>query len=304
MKENSFELGLDSHGQDPNLLGGNVLQVDYKTLGEFGLGKGSVGEGTVVTPELSEKFSRILSGEFDDDISQDSIASICIDERFYEDGTRSLLPRSAGGPVGNAHAHDIAQTTASSTEIEIVKSNTAALTKGNEGVSAHGDNHGPCGCGQTNKAQERHQEISDSRENLGSALNALGYQITPERIQEYGSNAKARVEQGDYFAKDRASVLDASRDSGAGFEELVGDHDGQFILIKTKPGKTPEMQKVKEELGVSGFVVHAWAFPKTAEALNSSGYQEETDRTVETLALLNLATASILCHEDIPVIVD
>jgi len=134
---------------EPNILGGNVLKTEHPTLGELGLGKGVVGEGFVLTPEKKEAFRRIESGEFDVEIA-DTIASICADERFDENGNRSTLPRHVGGAAGNAHAHDLAlgEFNIAQSEKDIVAQDTAKVAKEEEGATVHGDTHSNCGCGE------------------------------------------------------------------------------------------------------------------------------------------------------------
>jgi len=291
--------------KEPNMLGGNVLKAEYPTLGDMGLGRGSVGEGFILTPALAEVFLGIESGDFDEDIP-DTISKICIDERFEENGVRSLSPRNSGGPVGVAHAHDLAMGAINNdqNEEDIVRQDIEKLVAKEEGVCAHGDDHSACGCGFIKLVKDINIEVKNEISKLVDMANRrLGYEISDEQEEAIRSKAEFRDGQEDFYAEDRATVSSISTDAGAGYEGLVGPHDAQVIIWETEEGKSPDMVRLFEETGVKGFVIHAWAFGETAKVVNVTGYDEESDLTAKVLALNNLATLSVLCSSDMPIIV-
>ncbi len=272
-------------------------KTGYPTLGELGLGKGSINEGFVLTDDKREIFERIASGEFDVEYP-DTVASICIDERFTADGTRPPLPRTAGGPAGVAHAVDLVNENGSESEVDVVKDVTSLLVDVEPGVCVHGDNHSECGCGETNKTREIQEELVENIANIVNIPNAaLGYQITQSEAGLYVANATSRLENSDFFADPRKDATNAGVEAGAGNEMLVGPHDGEFI-IWSRDRKGPDVQKIFEATGLKGFIVHEWSFGKTAEALS-----RDVETTKKILTVWNLATASVLCSADMPVII-
>jgi len=133
--------------------------------------------------------------------------------------------------------------------------------------------------------------------------NSFRINVSDDQKNSIANKASLRVNNGDFFAEDRSSVLDTSENSGAGKEILDGSHDAELIIWETEKGRSIDMTQVYEELGVKAFVIHAWSFKKTAEVLNITGYSEETELTEIALAMLDLATLSVLCSSDVPIMV-
>ena len=293
------------HSQDPSLQNGNIITVKYTTLAEMGLGSGSIGSD--LNPELKQNqeiYRQIINGKFAVD-ADSSIAGICIDERLQAGGIRSNIPRSAGGPAGAAHSLDTAlgSLNKGQNEKSIVESVTEKLAEFESGVCVHGDTHGECGCGAVANSPQIYQAIAEKSQEIAEVLSTLGYAFDSNDIEAIRDKADFRVRQEGFFAERRADILEISQEAGAGYETLEGDHGAMAIVWLTKEGESFDAEKFYKETGKQVFVVHAWAFKETAKRINLTGNEEETKRTELALAIYNLATASVLCHGNMPVLV-
>ncbi len=308
---------MEKEGLDPNMTKGNVLLAEeVPTLQVFGLGnmEGGVGADIILSAELLTKFERILSGEFQIESTSDT-AELCVDERHEINAAPRNSARSAGGPVGNAHAHDLAVGNLNENEDELAVVSSASKKQQAAGANVlpHTDDHSSCGCGQCMKASLVYETIAKNIDNVSAAVNALSGvssekglsspSITSEDALALSNKAQLRLNQQFYFAEDRASVLAAATGPEGKIEMLTGPHDAQVALWVSTPGKTEDVKRISDELGINCFVANPWSFRKTAESLNVTGYEGETTLTEKALATLNVATLSVLCSNKMPVLV-
>ena len=308
---------MERSGFDPSSMGGDVLtELEIVTLDKFGLGQaeGGVGADIVLTPELLAGFERIKSGEFT--IEATSVtAEICVDERPSLDGSPRNAARSAGGPVGSAHAHDLARGSEneSDNEIGVVAKVTRRLRENGSSAKPHTDDHSSCGCGQCAQAERVYQTVLDKSDSIMSAVNALSDaseklgssspKIEPSVMKGISRKAGYRLGQVDFFAEDRYSVLASATGGSEEMEVLTGGHEARAAVWASEPGKTIDSARVAHELGIEVFIANPWSFAETARYMNVSGYEEETIATEASLAAVNVATLSVLCSGKMPVLV-
>lgn len=295
-------------GEDPNLMGGNIVQlIECPTLGQFNLGRGSIGAEDrldLTSPENQAMLERIKDGEFHREVS-DTLPVICIDGRFDKDGRRIDGPASAGATAGLAYAKDLSASSlqpAAEKEVDLIGSTVSKLSQAGHRTSVHGDNHGPCGCGACAKAPEIYGEIAKGADSIHAAVAALGFTLSSEQKAAMTARAQERVNN-NFFAADRKEVLDKAEEAGAEYEGLVDAHLEQLIIMNTQSGTRIDTAAIREALGIEVFVVDAWAFAGAAEAMNETGFSEEIDATTKALAVYNVATADALCAPSMPILV-
>lgn len=295
--------------QDPNLYGGNVLKTSFNTLGDFGLGIGSIGpeNRTDIDPEVvKDMYERIVAGEFLVSIEA-VVPAGCVDGRVGGGGTRIPLPSAAGGTLSIVYGRDLADPgyLVDKTETELVEQTVNELQEKGHKTGVHGDDHGPCGCGACAKAREVYQHISDKADVLVNVSEKYGITISDQEKSHIVERANLRLANDSFFAGDRKSILDKAREKGAAYEELCKDHFELAVAINTQPGKTIDRAKIMEVFGdqYEVFVVDVWSFANGASEVNLSGYSEDADRTVKAMVMQNFATASVLGHSSLPILV-
>lgn len=313
---------MEREGFDPTAMAGNRTVETLPTLENFGLGQveGGVGADILQTPELLHSLERIKSGEFTID-AEPGLG--CIDERPDANGFGRNQARNAGGPTGVGHAHDLATPVGLNghqTEMEVLVSDSRRLEENGRNASPHTDDRSDCGCGQINKAEAEYQLVRDNIDSLAQAVNALADaadgvggqspRIDTASADALRAKAEMRLGQEKFFTENRRELLDSVQEaSGGRVETLVGAHLARAVVWVTQPGKTVDTARIAQELGSEDdgafevFVVNSWNFKNEAAAVNSTGYPDETELTEKGLAAINVATASVLCSNKMPILV-
>jgi len=172
-------------------------------------------------------------------------------------------------------------------------------------VGAHGDDHGPCGCGACAQCLAIFEHIAEDLRDIAKLAEGLGVPVTPENQEIVVDNARHTLENG-FFVPERSDTLVTARESGAKYEELAGPHGELFLGINTIPGTTISRERIREEFGPGYdlFVADAWSLSNVANVpgFNNTGYSEEADRITQAGVVYNLATASQLGHESLPIV--
>ncbi|WP_293005006.1 cadmium-containing carbonic anhydrase [Nitrosomonas sp.] len=282
--------------------------TQYITLSQFNLGTGSIGPGNrndIDQNVLNQMYHAIASGLFNVPVNN-SIPEICVDGRTNKNGYRKSAPCAAGGTLSIVYGGDLGSNSAA-TDINEVQLTTQTINKLKEKghqAGVHGDDHSDCGCGACSKAPTIYQHITEHINDLASLTNQLGINITESEKDSIVQQAKNRLNQAGFFAENRASVVQAAQDSGADYEELVGQHNELGIALNTRVGTTVDRSAIRSKYGpqYDMFVVDAWTFGNAAKDINSTDNEADEQRIAKAITLQNVATASVLGHGSLPII--
>ncbi|PTQ86969.1 cadmium-containing carbonic anhydrase [Nitrosomonas ureae] len=282
--------------------------AQHITLGQFNLGIGSIGpdnRNDIDRKVLNEMYQAIASGLFNVPVNG-SVPEICVDGRTNKSGYRKSAPCAAGGTLSIVYGGDLGSNSAA-TDINEVQLTTQTINKLKEKgrqAGVHGDDHSDCGCGACSKAPTIYQHITERINDLVSLTSQLGINITGSEKESIVQQAKNRLNQAGFFAENRASIIQAAQDTGASYEELVGQHNELGIALNTRVGTTVDRSAIRSKYGpqYDVFVVDAWAFGNAAKDINSTTNEEDEQRIAKAITLQNVATASILGHGSLPII--
>ncbi|PSJ17658.1 cadmium-containing carbonic anhydrase [Nitrosomonas supralitoralis] len=282
--------------------------VQYITLGQFNLGLGSIGPDNrkdIDQNVLNQMYRAIASGLFNVPVNN-SVPEICVDGRTNKSGYRKSAPCAAGGTLSIVYGSDLGSNSlaADINEVQLTTQTINKLQEKGRQTGVHGDDHSDCGCGACSKAPTIYQHITERINDLASLTNQLGINITESEKESIVQQAKNRLSQADFFAENRASVVQAAQDTGADYEELVGQHNELGIAINTRTGTTVDRSAIRSKYGpqYDMFVVDAWTFGNAAKDINSTGNEADEQRIAKAITLQNVATASILGHGSLPII--
>ncbi len=282
--------------------------VQYITLGQFNLGIGSIGpdnRNDIDQNVLNQMYHAIASGLFNVPVNN-SVPEICVDGRTNKSGYRKSAPCAAGGTLSIVYGSDLGSNSAAAdtNEVQLTTQTINKLQEKGHQTGVHGDDHSDCGCGACSKAPTIYQHITERISDLASLANQLGINITESEKESIVQQAKNRLSQPDFFAENRASVVQAAQDTGADYEELVGQHNELGIAINTRAGTTVDRSAIRSKYGpqYDMFVVDAWTFGKAAKDINSTGNEADEQRIAKAITLQNVATASVLGHGSLPII--
>lgn len=283
-------------------------QSNYHTLGTFNLGFGAIGPAnrTDIDPiALNDMYQSIASGKFNI-IVKGSVPSICVDGRCDKDGMREAAPSAAGGTLSIVYGSDLGggATPSDNSELKLATRISDTLKSKGHAIGVHGDDHSNCGCGACAKVKNIYQHIAEKMNDIVSMTSQYGINVSPSERDSIVQQAKNRLNQTDFFAEDRSSVLNHAQECGSMYEELVGAHNELGIALNTRPGTTIDRSAIRAKYGpqYDMFVVDAWTFTNAAKEVNSSGDPMDTERIAKAIALQNVATASVLGHGSLRII--
>lgn len=286
----------------------NASVTQYITLGKFNLGLGSIGPDNRddVDPKVvDEMYQAIAAGLFNIPVSG-AVPEICVDGRTDKDGARISAPCAAGGTLSIVYGGDLGNNAAAADidEMQLTTQTVSALKGKGHSTGVHGDDHSSCGCGACAKAPTIYQHIAERINDIASLVSQLGINVTESEKESIVQQAKNRLGQAGFFAEDRAAVVQAARDAGALYEELVGKHNELGIALNTKPGTTVDRSAIRAKYGpqYDMFVVDAWAFGNAAKDINTTGDEADEQRIAKAITLQNVATASILGHGSLRIV--
>jgi len=304
-------------GQDTNSTTGtpsnqsvqsNNVNSKYHTLGTFNLGLGSIGpeNRTDIDPTtLNNMYQSIASGTFNIPV-QGIVPSICVDGRCNKDGTREASPSAAGGTLSIVYGCDLggASTPSDNTEIKLATRISDTLKNKGHAIGVHGDDHSNCGCGACAKVKNIYQHIAEKMDDIVSMTSQFGINLSQSEKDSIAQQAKSRLNQPDFFAEDRSSVLNNAQECGSMYEELVGAHNELGIALNTKVGTTIDRSAIRAKYGpqYDMFVVDAWTFGNAAKEVSLSGNTSDIERVAKAITLQNVATASVLGHGSLRII--
>lgn len=282
--------------------------TQYITLSQFNLGTGSIGPGNrndIDQNVLNQMYHAIASGLFNVPVNN-SIPEICVDGRTNKNGYRKSAPCAAGGTLSIVYGGDLGSNSAATdiNEVQLTTQTINRLKEKGHQAGVHGDDHSDCGCGACSKAPTIYQHITEHINDLASLTNQLGINITESEKDSIVQQAKNRLNQAGFFAENRASVVQAAQDSGADYEELVGQHNELGIALNTRVGTTVDRSAIRSKYGpqYDMFVVDAWTFGNAAKDINSTDNEADEQRIAKAITLQNVATASVLGHGSLPII--
>lgn len=280
----------------------------YITLAKFNLGLGSIGPDNrddVDLKVVNEMYQAVAAGLFNIPVSG-AVPEICVDGRTNKDGTRISAPCAAGGTLSVVYGGDLggAAASADTSEIQLTTQTVNTLQQKGHATGVHGDDHSSCGCGACAKAPTIYQHITERINDIASLVSQLGINVTDAEKESIVQQANNRLSQAGFFAEDRAAVVQAARDAGASYEELVGKHNELGIALNTRSGTTVDRTAIRAKYGpqYDVFVVDAWAFGNAAKDINASGNEADEQRIAKAITVQNVATASILGHGSLPVV--
>ncbi len=285
-----------------------TMGSQYNTLAKFNLGLGSIGPAnrTDIDPQrLNEMYQAIASGKYNVPV-KGAVPEICVDGRTDKDGKRLEAPSAAGGTLSVVYGGDLAGAFATDgvNELQLTSQVINTLKSKGHGTGVHGDDHSSCGCGACAKAKTIYQHITERINDIASLVSQYGINLDDTDKQIIVQQANNRLNQADFFADDRATVLNVAQQNGAIFEELVGAHNELGIALNTKPGTTVDRSAIRKDFGdkYDMFVVDAWAFGNAAKDINTIGTEETAQRIAKAITLQNVATASILGHGSLQIV--
>lgn len=280
----------------------------YHTLSEFSLGLGTIGPANrtdIDQKTLNDMYQSIAAGTFNIPVSG-AVPEICVDGRTDKDGKRKDAPCAAGGTLSIVYGGDLggASTANDTNETQLTVRIINTLKEKGHATGVHGDDHSSCGCGACAKAKTIYQHITERINDIASLTSQYGINLTEVEKGAIVQQAKSRINQSDFFAEDRAAILQAARDNGSIFEELVGVHNELGIALNTKPGTTINRSAIRAKYGpqYDMFVVDAWSFTTAANDVNPTGNDQDTQRIAKAITLQNVATASVLGHGSLSII--
>lgn len=280
----------------------------YHTLGEFNLGLGTIGptnRNDIDQRTLTDMYRAIAAGDFNIPVSG-AVPEICVDGRTDKDGNRKHAPCAAGGTLSIVYGGDLggAATASDTTETQLTVRIINMLKAKGHATGVHGDDHSNCGCGACAKAKTIYQHITEHINDIVSLVSKYGINVSDAEKEAIVHQANTRINQPDFFAEDRSSILQAAQDNGSIFEELVGVHNELGIALNTKPGTTIDRSAIRAKYGpqYDMFVVDAWAFGTAANDVNSTGADHDAQRIAKAITLQNVATASVLGHGSLSII--
>lgn len=281
---------------------------NYHTLGTFNLGFGTIGPANrtdIDQTALDDMYQSIASGKFNI-VVQGAVPSICVDGRCDKDGKREAAPSAAGGTLSIVYGTDLGggATSNDDSEIKLATRISDALKNKGHAIGVHGDDHSNCGCGACAKVKNIYQHIAEKINDMVSMTSQYGINVSQSEKDSIVQQAKNRLDQPNFFAEDRSSVLNHAQECGSMYEELVGAHNELGIALNTKPGTTIDRSAIRAKYGsqYDMFVVDAWAFANAAKEVNPSGNSIDTERIAKAIALQNVATASVLGHGSLRII--
>lgn len=280
---------------------------NYHTLGTFNLGFGTIGPANRTDIDqiaLNDMYQSIASGKFNIAV-QGTVPSICVDGRCDKDGAREAAPSAAGGTLSIVYGSDLGGgATHDNSEMKLTARISDTLKNKGHAIGVHGDDHSNCGCGACAKVKNIYQHIAEKINDMASMTSQYGINVSQSEKESIAQQAKNRLNQPDFFAEDRSSVLNHAQECGSMYEELVGAHNELGIALNTKPGTTIDRSAIRAKYGpqYDMFVVDAWTFANAAKEVNSSGNSSDTERIAKAIALQNVATASVLGHESLRII--
>lgn len=294
--------------QDPSKLGGNTITEDFKTFGEYeGLGVGAIdpAERTDINPEtVKQMLHEVARGDFNVPVSNNYIVW-CVDTRLRADGTRDDNPCGAGGFFSLVYARAMtpSKLIMPSTDVELTRSTGKSLNSQGIEMGVHGGDHSDCDCGACAKAKAATGLIIAHGSSLRSVLGDIGVESTDSQHQEVVETTKSLHKNG-FFVDNRPSVIEAAKSQGAQYEHLIGVHDELGLAINTIPMTTISRPAIyaKYGPGYGLFVLDAWALASSAELINLTGYQEETDQLTIAMAYYNASVAAQLSGPSMPII--
>ena len=280
----------------------------FHTLGEFNLGLGTIGptnRNDIDQQTLTDMYQAIAAGTFNIPVSG-AVPEICVDGRTDKDGNRKHAPCAAGGTLSIVYGGDLggASTASDTTEAQLTGRIINMLKAKGHATGVHGDDHSNCGCGACAKAKTIYQHIAEHINDIASLVSKYGINLTDTEKQAIVQQATNRINQADFFAEDRSSILQAAQDNGSIFEELVGVHNELGIALNTKPGTTIDRSAIRTKYGpqYDMFVVDAWSFGTAADDVNPTGAEQDAQRIAKAITLQNVATASVLGHGSLSII--
>jgi hypothetical protein len=280
----------------------------YRTLSEFNLGLGTIGPANrsdIDQKTLNDMYQSIAAGTFNIPVSG-VVPEICVDGRTDKDGKRKNAPCAAGGTLSIVYGGDLggASTAGDTNETQLTARIINILKEKGHATGVHGDDHSSCGCGACAKAKAIYQHITERVNDIASLTSQYGISLTDEEKKAIVQQAKNRINQSDFFAEDRAAILQTAQDNGSILEELVGVHNELGIALNTKPGTTIDRSAIRTKYGpqYDVFVVDAWSFATAANDVNPTGNDQDTQRIAKAITLQNVATASVLGHGSLSII--
>ena len=175
----------------------------FHTLGEFNLGLGTIGPTN--------------RNDIDQQTLTDMYPEICVDGRTDKDGNRKHAPCAAGGTLSIVYGGDLggASTASDTTEAQLTGRIINMLKAKGHATGVHGDDHSNCGCGACAKAKTIYQHIAEHINDIASLVNKYGINLTDTEKQAIVQQATNRINQADFFAEDRSSILQAAQKSSS-----------------------------------------------------------------------------------------
>ncbi len=285
-----------------------TTDIHYHTLGEFNLGIGTIGptnRNDIDQKTLTDMYQAVAAGKFNIPVNG-AVPEICVDGRTDKHGNRKQAPCAAGGTLSIVYGGDLggAATASDTTETELTVRIISMLKAKGHATGVHGDDHSNCGCGACAKAKTIYQHITEHINDIAALVSKYGISLTDTEKEAIVQQAQNRINQPDFFADDRSSILQAAQDNGSIFEELVGVHNELGIALNTKPGTTIDRSAIRARYGsqYDVFVVDAWSFGTAANDVNPTGAEQDAQRIAKAITLQNVATASVLGHGSLSII--
>lgn len=299
---------VSSQETKPTAQATDKVVIQYNTLGKFNLGIGTIGPENRTDIDqklLSDMYESISSGEFNIPVNG-AVPEICVDGRTDKNGKRKDAPSAAGGTLSIVYGSDLGSTSTANdiNEIQLTTQAINLLKEKGHSTGVHGDDHSSCGCGACAKAKTIYQHIIERINDIASLTSQYGINLTEAEKEAIVQKAKNRLNQPDFFAEDRAAILNTARENGSIYEELVGAHNELGIALNTRSGTTIDRSAIRTKYGpqYDMFVVDVWAFGAAAREINQTDNDQDVQRIAKAITLQNVATASILGHGSLRII--
>lgn len=286
-----------------------ATKTDSKTLDKAATGTIGPEGRDVAAEKLTGLYERLATDEFYVPVPQIGGKDVvipcgCVDGRCGG----HLVPNAAGGTETIVIADALTterQRNAGQTVAEHVAAYAHFLIEAGLPVGGHGDTeHGPEGCGANKKLGAILQKIVDEKDALGEHMRALGVSVSDTLLGALSDKAAGLLDE--HYASTAGTPVYEELKAAAGEESvpaLRGTHGEVAVVINTKVGTTLDRDAVAAEFGedIQAFNVDVWAVQNAAE-LNSFS-QDETDAKFAAMVMYNLATAMVLAHSSLRIVV-
>lgn len=286
-------------------------KVDYLTL--KGFAEGAIEAGESQKERLDEVTNRVGALEFHRP-TDGTIVCTCIDGRCdtrgdSSDWERGLLPNTAGGTESLMVADDLTDkafmlegddTTAGQYRqlLQYIKGINHPIG-GHTAVDTHG---APSGCGANDKLPAIYAFIARKADQLKELTESLGYTVDDDTHALIVGNAVKRTE---FSTGDELLQGLTSHGGSESVDVLRGAHKEVVAVINRRVGTTLDRQAVEREFGADyqSFNIDEWAFAESARLISHTGGTAEQNRKIVAMLYYNLATAGVLCGENMRVVV-